>query len=90
MENSALGFGGARSAKPRSRLGDAERSRPIIGHAVDPAEEGVFDHDEAMTMVARRRWYTLVRTHALSDCATVAVNDAELAMLEAGDDAGWC
>jgi len=83
MENSALGFGGARSAKPRSRLGDAERSRPIIGHAVDPAEEGVFDQDEAMTMVARRRWYTLVRTHALSDCATVAVNDAELAMLEA-------
>lgn len=69
-------------AKPRmSRLGDASRLRS------SGRQPEVLDADAEdammMTMVARRRWYTLVRTHALSDCATVAVNDAELAMLEA-------
>lgn len=81
-ENSVFSLNRARAtAKPRSTLGDATKLRssgPEVLDADASAEDAMM-----MTTVARRRWYTLVRTHALSDCATVAVNDAELAMLEA-------
>ena len=85
-ENSVFSLNHAPAqAKPRmSRLGDASK----LWSSGQRQPEEVLDADAEdcammMTMVARRRWYTLVRTHALSDCATVAVNDAELAMLEA-------
>lgn len=85
-ENSVFSLNHAPAqAKPRmSRLGDASK----LWSSGRRQPEEVLDADAEdcammMTMVARRRWYTLVRTHALSDCATVAVNDAELAMLEA-------
>ena len=87
-ENSVFSLNRAHAhatAKP-SRLGDASKLRSLSGqtHQAEVLDADASTEDAMMmTMVARRRWYTLVRTHALSDCATVAVNDAELAMLEA-------